>query len=175
MLFRSIHINPDKIRDVIGPGGKMINKIVAETAADIDIEPDGTIYIAAVSPESGKRAQEMIEALTKDVLPGEVYTGKVTRVEKYGAFVEILPGKDGLVHISRLAHERVEKTEDVVNVGDETLVKVIGIDDRGRIDLSRRAAIPNAAGEMVEEEPPKPREERPRRPSDRDRRPPRRT
>jgi polyribonucleotide nucleotidyltransferase len=171
----TIHINPDKIRDVIGPGGKMINKIVAETDADIDIEPDGTIYIAAVSPESGKKAQEMIEALTKDVLAGELYTGKVTRVEKYGAFVEILPGKDGLVHISRLAHERVEKTEDVVNIGDEIPVKVIGIDDRGRIDLSRRAAIPNAAGEMVEEEPPKPREDRPRRPSDRDRRPPRRT
>ncbi|MCL4462839.1 MAG: S1 RNA-binding domain-containing protein, partial [Firmicutes bacterium] len=103
--------------------------------------------------------------------------GKVTRVEKYGAFVEILPGKDGLVHISRLAHERVEKTEDVVNLGDEITVKVIGIDDRGRIDLSRRAAIPNELGEMVEEEPAQRREERrDRRPSnDRDRRPPRRT
>ncbi|EEG76779.1 polyribonucleotide nucleotidyltransferase [Dethiobacter alkaliphilus] len=166
----TININPDKIRDVIGPGGKMINKIVAETDADIDIEPDGTIYIAAVSPESGKKALEMIESLTKEVQPGEVYTGKVTRVEKYGAFVEILPGKDGLVHISRLAHERVEKTEDVVNIGDEIPVKVIGIDDRGRIDLSRRAAIPNAQGEMVEEEPPQRRDDR-RRSNDRDRRP----
>lgn len=173
----TMQIHPDKIRDVIGPGGKMINKIVAETDADIDIEPDGTIYIAAVSPDSGKKAQQMIEALTKDVEPGEVYMGKVTRVEKYGAFVEILPGKDGLVHISRLAHERVEKTEDVVNIGDEIPVKVIGIDDRGRIDLSRRAAIPNAQGEMVEEEAPQRREERrDRRPgNDRDRRPPRRT
>ncbi|MCW3490836.1 polyribonucleotide nucleotidyltransferase [Dethiobacter alkaliphilus] len=166
----TININPDKIRDVIGPGGKMINKIVAETDADIDIEPDGTIYIAAVSPESGKKALEMIESLTKEVQPGEVYTGKVTRVEKYGAFVEILPGKDGLVHISRLAHERVDKTEDVVNIGDEIPVKVIGIDDRGRIDLSRRAAIPNAQGEMVEEEPPQRRDDR-RRSNDRDRRP----
>ena len=171
----TMHIHPDKIRDVIGPGGKMINKIVAETAADIDIEPDGTIYIAAVSPESGKKAMEMIEALTKEVKPGETYLGKVTRVEKYGAFVEILPGKDGLVHISRLAHERVENTEDVVNIGDEIPVKVIGIDDRGRIDLSRRAAIPNAAGEMVEEEAPPKREDRPRRPGGFDKRPPRRT
>jgi polyribonucleotide nucleotidyltransferase len=167
----TIQINPDKIRDVIGPGGKMINKIVAETDADIDIEPDGTIYIAAVSPESGKKALQMIEALTKDVEPGEVYLGKVTRVEKYGAFVEILPGKDGLVHISRLAHERVDKTEDVVNIGDEIPVKVIGIDDRGRIDLSRRAAIPNAEGQMVEEEPPQRREERRDRRPNNDRRP----
>ena len=169
----TMHIHPDKIRDVIGPGGKMINKIVEETAASIDIEQDGTIYIAAVSPESGKKAMEMIEGLTREVQAGEMYMGKVTRVEKYGAFVEILPGKDGLVHISRLAHERVEKTEDVVNIGDEVPVKVIGIDDRGRIDLSRRAAIPNAAGEMVEEEPPQRREERRDRPrgNDRDRRP----
>ena len=173
----TMQIHPDKIRDVIGPGGKMINKIVAETGADIDIEPDGTVYIAAIDTASGHRAQQMIEGLTKEVVPGEVYLGKVTRVEKYGAFVEILPGKDGLVHISRLAHERVEKTEDVVNLGDEITVKVIGIDDRGRIDLSRRAAIPNEQGEMLEEEPAQRREEkRDRRPSnDRDRRPPRRT
>jgi polyribonucleotide nucleotidyltransferase len=172
----TIHIHPDKIREVIGPGGKMINKIVAETDCDINIEPDGTIYIAAVNPEMGKKAQYMIETLVKDVVAGEMYTGKVTRVEKYGAFVEILPGKEGLVHISRLAHERVENTEDVVNVGDETPVKVIGIDDRGRIDLSRRAAIPNAAGEMIEEEAVPKRDDRPRRSfNDRDRRPPRRT
>ncbi|MBS4022411.1 MAG: polyribonucleotide nucleotidyltransferase [Dethiobacter sp.] len=174
----TMHIDPDKIRDVIGPGGKMINKIVAETDCDIDIEPDGTIYIAAVNPESGKKAVQMIEGLTKSVEPGELYLGKVTRVEKYGAFVEILPGKEGLVHISRLAHERVGKTEDVVNLGDEIQVKVIGIDDRGRIDLSRRAAIPNEHGEMVEEEAVPKRDDRPggRRPfNDRDRRPPRRT
>ncbi len=173
-----IHIDPDKIRDVIGPGGKMINKITAETDCEIDIEPDGTIYIAAVNPEKGKMAVQMIESLTKPVEVGEVYTGKVTRVEKYGAFVEILPGKEGLVHISRLAHERVEKTEDVVKLGDEIPVRVINIDDRGRIDLSRRAAIPNEKGEMVEDGPPK-REDRRDRDRDRrsgnDRRPPRRT
>ncbi|MCR3922434.1 MAG: polyribonucleotide nucleotidyltransferase [Firmicutes bacterium] len=169
----TIQINPDKIRDVIGPGGKMINKIVAETEASIDIEPDGTIYIAAVNSESGMKAQQMIESITKDVEIGTIYMGKITRVEKYGAFAEVLPGKEGLIHISRLAHDRVEKTEDVVNLGDETPVKVIGIDDRGRIDLSRRAAVPNAKGEMIEEEAqPKREERRDRRPSnDRDRRP----
>jgi polyribonucleotide nucleotidyltransferase len=171
-----IHIDPDKIRDVIGPGGKMINKITAETECDIDIEPDGTIYIAAVNPEKGKMAMQMIEGLTKSVEVGEVYNGKVTRVEKYGAFVEILPGKEGLVHISRLAHERVEKTEDVVKLGDEVPVKVINIDDRGRIDLSRRAAIPNEKGQMVEDEPPRREDRRDRdRRGGNDRRPPRRT
>jgi polyribonucleotide nucleotidyltransferase len=167
----TIHINPDKIRDVIGPGGKMINKIVAETESEIDIEPDGTIYIAAVNPEMGKKAQQMIESLTKEVQAGEIYLGRVTRVEKYGAFVEILPGKEGLVHISRLAHERVEKTEDVVKIGDEIPVKVLGTDDRGRIDLSRKGAIPNKDGQMVEDEPKE--ERRERRPFN-DRRPPRR-
>lgn len=156
----TMQIHPDKIREVIGPGGKMINKITSETGADIDIEDDGTIYIAAVNQEKGKLAQKMIEALTKDVEIGELYLGKVTRVEKYGAFVEILPGKEGLVHISRLAHERVEKTEDVVKIGDETAVKVIGIDERGRIDLSRRAAIPDSNGQMIDEEAPPKREER---------------
>ncbi len=147
----TMHIHPDKIRDVIGPGGKMINKIVADTGTEIDIEPDGTIYIAAVNPDSGTAAVKMIEALTKEVEVGEVYMGRVTRVEKYGAFAEILPGKEGLIHISRLAHGHVDKTEDVVNIGDEIPVKVINIDERGRIDLSHRAAIPNAKGEMIDE------------------------
>ncbi|MBT9174021.1 MAG: Polyribonucleotide nucleotidyltransferase [Syntrophomonadaceae bacterium] len=161
----TMHINPDKIREVIGPGGKMINKITTETDCEIDIEDDGRIYIAAVNQEKGRLAQKMIESLTRDVEPGELYLGKVTRVEKYGAFVEILPGKEGLVHISRLAHERVDKTEDVVKLGEEIPVKVIGIDERGRIDLSRRAAIPNEHGQMIDEEAPPKREER------RDRRP----
>lgn len=165
-----MHIDPDKIRDVIGPGGKMINKIVEETDTEIDIEPDGTIYIAAVNPENGAKAKQMIESLTMTVEVGQVYTGRVTRVEKYGAFVEILPGKDGLVHISRLAHGRVERTEDVVSVGDEITVKVIGIDEKGRIDLSRRAAIPNDNGEMVDDEPPPPRRED-RAPGRKDRKP----
>jgi len=163
----TMQIHPDKIREVIGPGGKMINKITSETGAEIDIEDDGTIYIAAVNQEKGRLAQQMIEALTRDVEIGQLYLGKVTRVEKYGAFVELLPGKDGLVHISRLAHERVDKTEDIVKIGDETPVKVIGIDERGRIDLSRRAAIPNEDGQMIDEEaPPKREERRERRPFD---------
>mgnify|MGYP000942315439 CR=1 FL=1 len=147
-----MHIDPDKIRDVIGPGGKMINKITQDTETEIEIEPDGKIYIAAVNPENGRKAMKIIESLTRDVEVGEIYIGKITRVEKYGAFAEILPGKEGLIHISRLSHEHVERTEDVLNIGDETPVKVIGIDERGRIDLSRRAAIPNEKGEMIEEE-----------------------
>ena len=147
-----MHIDPDKIRDVIGPGGKMINKITQDTETEIEIEPDGKIYIAAVNPENGRKAMKIIESLTRDVEVGEIYIGKITRVENYGAFAEILPGKEGLIHISRLSHEHVERTEDVLNIGDETPVKVIGIDERGRIDLSRRAAIPNEKGEMIEEE-----------------------
>ena len=103
--------------------------------------------------------------MTKDIEVGDTYIGKITRVEKYGAFAEILPGKEGLIHISRLAHERVEKTEDVVKIGDEVPVKVIGIDERGRIDLSRRAAIPNANGEMIDENQPQRDERRDRRPN----------
>ncbi len=137
----TMQIHPDKIREVIGPGGKIINKIVEETGVKIDIEPDGKIYIAAVDSEGGDKAKEMIEKLTVEAEPGRVYLGKVTRVEKYGAFVEVLPGKEGLVHISQLAPNRVGKTEDVVSVGDEVFVKVLDIDDRGRINLSRKAAM----------------------------------
>lgn len=136
----------DKIRDVIGPGGKMINKIIAETGVDIDIEPDGRVFIAAVDPEGGRKAREMIETLVKEVEPGEVYKGKVTRIERYGAFVELLPGKEGLLHISHLDHHRVDKTEDVVNLGDEIEVKVLDIDERGRIDLSRKALLKKPPG-----------------------------
>lgn len=136
-----MQIGVDKIRDVIGPGGRMINKIIAETGVGIDIEPDGRVFIAAVDPEGGKKAREMIEALVKDVEAGEVYTGKVTRVERYGAFVEVLPGKEGLLHISHLDHHRVEKTEDVVKLGDEIEVKVLDIDEKGRINLSRKALL----------------------------------
>ena len=141
-----MQIGVDKIRDVIGPGGKMINKIIADTGVGIDIEPDGRVFIAAVDPEGGKKAQEMIEALVKDVEAGEVYTGKVTRVERYGAFVEVLPGKEGLLHISHLDHHRVDKTEDVVNLGDQIEVKVLDIDDKGRINLSRKALLEKPSG-----------------------------
>ena len=141
-----MQIDIDKIRDVIGPGGRMINKIIAETGVGIDIEPDGRVFISAVDPECGKKAQQMIEALVKEVEPGEIYTGKVTRVERYGAFVELLPGKEGLLHISHLDHQRVEKTEDVVNLGDSIEVKVLDIDDKGRINLSRKALLQRPPG-----------------------------
>ena len=141
-----MQIDVDKIRDVIGPGGKMINKIIAETGVGIDIEPDGRVFIAAVDPEGGEKAREMIEALVKDVEAGEVYTGKVKRVERYGAFVEVLPGKEGLLHISHLDHHRVDKTEDVVKLGDEIEVKVLDIDDKGRINLSRKALLEKPSG-----------------------------
>ncbi|MCL6561012.1 MAG: polyribonucleotide nucleotidyltransferase, partial [Firmicutes bacterium] len=151
---RIIHttIDPDKIRDVIGPGGKIIKRIVDETGADIDIEDDGRVFIAAVDQENGKRALEIIETLTKEVQTGEIYTGKVTRVTDFGCFVEIipgvlgLPGKEGLVHISQLAHHRVNKVEDVVKEGDMILVKVIGYDTQGRLKLSKKDAMPQPEG-----------------------------
>ncbi|HHX87135.1 MAG TPA: polyribonucleotide nucleotidyltransferase, partial [Firmicutes bacterium] len=142
----TMQIDVDKIRDVIGPGGRMINKIIAETGVEIDIEDDGRIFIAAVDLEAGKKAQEIIETLVEDVEPGKLYLGKVTRVEKYGAFVEVLPGKEGLVHISHLAHHRVGKTEDVVSLGDMITVKVLDIDDKGRINLSRKEALEKPPG-----------------------------
>jgi len=157
-------IHPDKIREVIGPGGKIINKIIAETNTKIDIEDDGRIFVAGVSQEGTARAIKMIEDITRDVEVGKTYKGRVTRVTPFGAFVEVLPGKEGLVHISRLAEERVEKTEDVCNVGDEITVKVTEIDNLNRINLSRKEALRDerrARGEDVpdEEEP----NDRPRR------------
>lgn len=137
----TMKIDPDKIRDVIGTGGKVIRGIIEETGAKIDIEDDGTVSIAAVEESSANRAIEIITNLTKEVEVGEVYMGKVTRLMNFGAFVEVLPGKEGLVHISKLAKERVENVEDVVNVGDEIMVKVIEIDKQGRINLSRKDCL----------------------------------
>ncbi len=137
----TMKIDVDKIRDVIGSGGKVIQKIVADTGAKIDIEDDGTIFIAAVDQASGEAAMKMIEAIVKVPEPGEIYTGKVTRLMNFGAFVEILPGKEGLVHISKLDKKRVEKVEDVVQVGDTIVVKVTEIDKQGRINLSRRDVL----------------------------------
>ncbi|MDK2990966.1 MAG: polyribonucleotide nucleotidyltransferase [Clostridiales bacterium] len=134
-------IDPDKIRSVIGSGGKVINKIIADTGTKIDIEESGTIYIAAPDSESGKKAMRIIEGIVKDVEAGDVYLGKVTRIMPFGAFVEILPGKEGLVHISKLSKEHVAKVEDVVKVGDEILVKVTDIDKQGRINLSHKAVL----------------------------------
>lgn len=134
-------IDPDKIRDIIGPGGKTINKIIAETGVKIDIEDDGKVYISSPDTRNAQKALKIIEGLTKDVVEGEIYLGKVVRITAFGAFVEILPGKEGLVHISKLDKKRVEKVEDVVAVGDEILVKVTDIDKQGRINLSRKDAI----------------------------------
>ena len=135
-------IDPDKIREVIGPGGKMIKKISAETGTQIDIEDTGEIRIAAFSGADGDRAREIIRGITEDPEIGRVYQGTVRRVVPFGAFVEISPGKDGLVHISELEPKRVERVEDVINEGDSVLVKVIGIDREGKIKLSRKQALP---------------------------------
>ena len=137
----TITIDVDKIREVIGPGGKVIQKIVADTGAKIDIEDDGRVFIAAVDLEKAEMAKKTIELIVNDPPIGEVYMGKVTRLMSFGAFVEIAPGKEGLVHISKLDTERVEKVEDVVSVGDQILVKVVEIDSQGRINLSRKDAI----------------------------------
>ena len=137
----TITVNPDKIRDIIGPGGKMIKKIVEETGAKIDVDDSGKVFVAAVNSESAQKAIAMIEGIVAVAEVGKVYTGKVTRLMNFGAFVEILPGKEGLVHISQLSTERVEKVEDVVSVGDEIAVKVVEIDQKGRINLSRKAVL----------------------------------
>ena len=137
----TIHVDPDKIAKVIGPGGKMIKKIVDETGAKIDIDDTGRVFIAAVNTEAANKAIEMIEGITAEAEVGNVYTGKVTRLMNFGAFVEILPGKEGLVHISQLSTEHVDKVEDVVSVGDEIVVKVTEIDNKGRINLSRKAVL----------------------------------
>ncbi len=137
----TIHVDPEKISKIIGPGGKTIKKIVEETGAKIDIEEDGCVYIAAVNSEEAAKAIDMINDITAEAEVGKVYTGKVTRLMAFGAFVEILPGKEGLVHISQLSTERVNKVEDVVSVGDEIVVKVTEIDQKGRINLSRKAVL----------------------------------
>ena len=137
----TIKIPVDKIRDVIGAGGKVIRQITAETGTEINIEDDGTIQIAATSGEAAQKAINWIEGLTKDVEVGKEYLGRVTRIMNFGAFVEILPGKEGLVHISQLADYRVPRVEDVVSIGDELMVVVTEIDRMGRVNLSRRAAM----------------------------------
>lgn len=137
----TMEIDPEKIRDVIGPGGKIIKKIIEETGVSIDIEDDGKVFIAAVDVEAGQKAVRIIENLVREVEVGAIYPGKVTRLMNFGAFVEILPGKEGLVHISQLARERVAKVEDVVKVGDEVMVKVTEIDRQGRINLSRKELL----------------------------------
>ncbi len=137
----TIHIDTDKIRDVIGTGGKVIKGIIEATGCEIDIEEDGSIYIASTDADGMAKAKQMIEDIVRDVEVGEVYTGVVTRLMKFGAFVKILPNKEGLCHISQLANHRVEKVEDAVSIGDQLEVKVVEIDDKGRINLSHKAVL----------------------------------
>ena len=143
-----MNIDPDKIRDVIGPGGKVINRIIDETGVKIDIEDDGRVFVATSDEAAGKRALAIIEAIAKDVQPGQIFMGKVTRLMTFGAFVEFAPGKEGLVHISKLDSKRVAKVEDVCKVGDEMLVKVIEVDKQGRINLSRKDAMTDSTEDM---------------------------
>src|SRR5438445_388794 len=142
----TIEINPEKIREVIGPGGKVINKITAETGVKIDIEQDGRVLIASTDEEAAKRATAMIEAIVREVKVGEIYLGRVTRLMNFGAFVEVLPGKEGLVHISELSDSRINRVEDIVKVGDELLVRVKEIDNLGRINLTRRGVTAPGEG-----------------------------
>jgi len=139
----TMSVNPDKIRDIIGPGGKVINKIIDETGVKIDIKDDGKVIIAADNIEYGKKAMGMIEKIIEEIEVGKIYIGKVTRIMAFGAFVDVLNGKEGLVHISNIAKERINKVEDVLSIGDEILVKVTEIDNQGRVNLSRKDALPN--------------------------------
>lgn len=140
-MIITMNIDPDKIRDVIGPGGKVINKIIDETGVKIDIENDGSVFIAAVDRNMGKKAKEIIETIVKVPEPGEIYKGKVTKLMAFGAFIEILPGKEGLLHVSQIDVKRVEKVEDVLAVGDEVEVLLTEIDSQGRLNLSRKALL----------------------------------
>jgi polyribonucleotide nucleotidyltransferase len=152
--IETIKINPEKIGALIGPGGKTIKGIVAETGADINIDDDGSVHIYASSPESMARAKEIIGGMTKEIEIGVTYQGRVVSVKEFGAFVEVFPGRDGLVHISELADFRVKRTEDVAKIGDMIWVKCIGIDDKGRVKLSRKAALKERAEAETGQPPP---------------------
>jgi polyribonucleotide nucleotidyltransferase len=137
----TIEIDPEKIRNVIGPGGKMIRKITEETGVEIEANDDGRILIISPDAAANAKAVFMIRQVTEDAEVGKIYVGKVKRIMNFGAFVEILPGIEGMVHISQLEHRRVNKVEDVVNIGDEVQVKVIEVDSQGRVNLSRKACM----------------------------------
>jgi polyribonucleotide nucleotidyltransferase len=140
----SIRINPDKIREVIGPGGKVIRGIIEKTGANIDIEDDGRINIASADEQAARAAIEMIRGITAEAEIGKIYRGKVKKITDFGAFVEILPGTDGLVHISQIAEQRIKSVSDVLKEGEEIMVKVLEVDRQGRIKLSRREALREA-------------------------------
>lgn len=164
-LITSIRIQPSQIREVIGKGGETIQKITLETGCEIDIEQDGLVTITAPNQEKGQLAREWIERITYIPKVGDVFEGKVTRLMEFGAFVEIVPGKDGLVHISQLDHRRVNRVEDVCKIGDMMKVKLVEIDDQGRLNLSRKALLPVPPGMSIETE--IPRRPPPRRPGPR--------
>ncbi|MBQ9408490.1 MAG: S1 RNA-binding domain-containing protein, partial [Clostridia bacterium] len=134
-------IDPDKIGEVVGTKGKTINKIIEDTGVKIDIEDDGSVYIATENAEAAQRAKQMIEGIVKELKVGDVFTGKVVRIMNFGAFVEYAPGKDGMIHISKLENKRVEKVEDVVNIGDTLECRVAEIDAQGRINLVRNDIV----------------------------------
>jgi len=144
-----IKINPEKIKDVIGPGGKIIRDIIAKTGVRIDVDDDGTVNVSSADSNGVKEALRMIEELTQEATINKIYLGHVRRIADFGAFVEIFPGTDGLIHISELAEKRVEKVTDVVQEGDEVVVKVINIDREGKIRLSRKQALGHKVGELV--------------------------
>ncbi|MFC2027518.1 polyribonucleotide nucleotidyltransferase, partial [Chloroflexota bacterium] len=148
-----ISVDPEKVRTIIGPGGRVIRSIQEETGTTINIENDGTVVIGAPNEESAQKAIDIIEGLTKEAKVGEIYTGKVNAITGFGAFVEILPGKDGLVHISELENYRVASVEDVVSLGEEITVQVIGIDPQGKIKLSRKAVFNGPSGESSQDRP----------------------
>ncbi len=145
----SIKINPEKIGAVIGPQGKVIKGIVEATGCQIDIEDDGTIHIFSSDGEAADRAIQQISDITAEVEIGKLYRGKVVGIKEFGAFVEILPDRDGLLHISEIADQRIGKVEDVIKMGDEVWVKVLDVDDRGRVRLSRRAAMAEKDAEVA--------------------------
>jgi polyribonucleotide nucleotidyltransferase len=178
----TVKIPVEKIKDLIGPGGKVIRGIQMETGVKIDVEDDGTVRVAAVDGDAGRAALQMIRDLTQEPEDGAIYEGKVVRIMDFGAFVELMPGRDGLVHISELDHNRVRSVTDVLKEGDIVKVKVLGIDDRGKIRLSRKALLPppppgeggdspEGGGERSGYDRPPRRDDRR---DDRDRRPPRR-
>src|SRR5664279_4927521 len=146
--IQTVKINPEKIGLLIGPGGKNIKKLVEESGCEINIDDDGTVNIYSVSAEGMKIAVDAIAGMTAEAEINKIYRGRVVTIKEFGAFVEFLPGKDGLVHISELANFRVKQTEDIVKIGDEIWVKCLGVDEKGRVKLSRRAAMAERDAEM---------------------------
>lgn len=149
----TVHIDPEDIGTVIGPGGKMIRRIIEETGATIDIEDDGTVLIASVDSVGGEAARDWVLRLVKRIGVGDIYAGKVTRIIPMGCFVEVLPGKEGMVHISQLENRRVEKVEDVVSIGQRVVVKVREIDERNRVNLTMKGVTPEEKEEIERQNP----------------------